>query len=503
MMNASVSQIDSDNSRNSIPHAGDSRSTTRHSKRLSIRWRLTLWYAGSLGVLLVGFGILVWAMTNSWLLSQSDLELTEELAELLDAIHSSDSDSLTESVADWSQLHEPYGFDFEVRMQDGTPLMKSVRLQQSGETLFTPGDVSDTSRNLHLTELGPVRVKVADIVIASKPHRLWIAASLDEQQQLLHQLGTVLILAGLMVMAGAGWGGWILARRVLQPIDEIASAAARISAHQLSERVPVENPHDELGRLARTLNTMLDRLNQSFGELKRFTADAAHELRTPLTLLRNELEVTLRKPRSASEYEKSLRSALDDTDRISRVAAQLLELARDDSGTRPIVLERVPITALLTDVTSQLKPQAESNEIHVELTQMTTVASSDDGKFPDEIAVQGDCLRLRRLFLNLLDNAVKYTAAGGWIRVHQQLEKSVVRVIIEDNGCGIAPQHLPHVFDRFYRIDHARTSSTGGTGLGLAICRGIVLSHGGSIEIVSESGQGTKVFVLLPILAST
>lgn len=472
---------------------------TLDSRRVSIRWRLTLWYAGSLCVLLAGFGVLVWTMTSVWLLSQSDLELTEELAELLDSIHSSSgADSLSDSVTVWSQLHEPYGFDFEIRSTDGLLLLQSARLQESDNDLSSLTDTSNESQSLQVSDLGPIRVKVVDVDIVGEPHRLWISVSQVEQQQLLHQLASVLLVAGLVVMAGAGWGGWMLARRVLRPIDEMTSAAARISASQLGDRVPIQNPHDELGRLAQTLNTMLDRLDESFAELKRFTADAAHELRTPLTLLRNELEVTLRKPRSAADYEKSLRSSLEDAERISRLAEQLLELARDDASRQPVTLERVPLVALLTDVVSQLDNQARSNDIQIELPASSTNTDGDSPQIPDDLALAGDCLRLHRLFVNLIDNAVKYSSPGGFVRIHCELRDSTVRVTIEDSGCGIPAEHHPHVFNRFYRIDNARTSSTGGTGLGLAICRSIVESHGGSITLKSEPNHGTRVTVELP-----
>lgn len=470
----------------------------------SIRWRLTLWYSGSLCVLLAGFGVLVWTMTSGWLLSQTDLELTEELAELLDSIDSSNDDaSLRKSVAVWSELHEPYGFDFEIRSADGTLLMRSERLRESGIELSAVSVLVETAHNAELPALGLVRLKQVSVDIDGRPHRLWIAVSQREQQRLLHQLSTVIFVAGLIVMIGAGWGGWMLARHVLRPIDEMTSAAARISASQIGERVPVENPHDELGRLAQTLNTMLDRLDQSFAELKRFTADAAHELRTPLTLLRSELEVCLRKPRSAEDYEQTLRSALDDTQRMCRLAEQLLELARGGSGEQPVATDPVPLDALLCDVVSQLDSQARQQDVTIELDDSlkrdTSDEADDEAPLVNGITVPGDCSRLRRLFVNLLDNAVKHTPAGGHVRIHARPSDSTVRVTIEDSGCGIPAEHLPHLFDRFYRVDASRTTATGGTGLGLSICRSIVEAHGGSIEITSEAGQGTHVAVLLRV----
>lgn len=472
--------------------------------RLSIRWRLTVWYSGSLCLLLIGFSTLVWAMTNSWLLAQTDAELIEELAELLDSINSSDDQaSLEKNVAVWSQLHEPYGFDFELRTSDGKLLMQSERLEQADASLHTGLVTIDATHDSNISGLGELRIKAIAVSIFDERRRLWIAVSQAEQQRLLNQLLNVLITAGLVVMVGAGVGGYFLSRRVLRPVYEITDTAARISASGLDARIPVENPHDELGRLARTLNTMLDRLDQSFAELKRFTADAAHELRTPLTLLRNELEVCLRKSRSASDYEVTVRSALDDTQRMCRLAEQLLELARGDASSQPIELESVPLAALLTDVVTQLASKASLKGVTIELDDSLKWTESDDDigqqSLTSNVAIAGDCSRLRRLFFNLLDNAVKYTPPEGNVQIKAETTGTDVIIIIKDSGCGIAPEHLPHIFDRFYRIDDSRATTTGGTGLGLAICRNIVDAHGGTIDITSQPGQGTQITIELRV----
>lgn len=471
--------------------------------QLPIRWRLTIWYAGSLCLLLVGFSGLVWAMTNSWLLSQVDLELTEELAELQESIDSSsDETTLQENVDGWSQLHEPYGFDFEIRTEDGALLMRSQRLTQVGESLDTGTAPVETVYSHDLPKLGRLRVKETAITMLGHQRRLWIAVTEAEQQRLLDRLGMVLLIAGVVVMAGAAGGGYFLSRRALRPVDEITATAAMISANRLSNRIVVENPHDELGRLALTLNTMLDRLDGSFAELKRFTADAAHELRTPLTLLRNELEVCLRKSRSADDYEQTVRSALDDTQRMCRLTEQLLDLARGDSNSQT-ANDPVPLAALMKDVVSQLDSNARLADVTIELDGCLKCAvSTDEGEelsLVNGVAISGDCIRLRRLLFNLLDNAVKYSPNGGHIRIYAETINQRVRIIVEDSGCGISPNHLPHIFDRFYRVDGSRASTTGGTGLGLAICRSIVEAHGGIIDITSEPGRGTQVTVSLPL----
>ncbi len=471
--------------------------------QMSIRWRLTIWYASSLCLLLIGFSVIFWSMTNAWLTSQSDAELDEELVELLDSIHISNDDmSLTTNVGDWSRLHEPYGFEFEIRSADGTILMRSERLTHAEVSLNTIQPAPDTITNYLAPGVGLLRVKDVDVEVLGQPKQLWIAMSQVEQQTLLRQLSGVLFTAGLVVMFGAIAGGYLLSRRVLHPIDQITKTAERITANGLDSRITIENPHDELGRLVQTLNMMLDRLDLSFAELKRFTADAAHELRTPLTLLRSQLEVTLRQARSDEEYERALRSALDDTQRVCSLAEQLLELTRGDDDNRLATNDSVPVAALIADVVAQLKPLAEAKGVVIEVDPSLAWTSREyEGKGTDPtsaVAVSGDCVRLRRLFLNVLENAVKYTPAGGQVRLHADTSQDAVTIHVVDSGCGITEEHLPRVFDRFYRVDRSRTTTTGGTGLGLAICRSIAEAHSGTIEISSTPTEGTDVAVFLP-----
>ncbi|MBI1311772.1 HAMP domain-containing protein [bacterium] len=477
----------------------------RRWSRLSIRWRLTLWYAGSLCLMLAGFGFLVWMLIQVWLVRQSDAELVEELAELLESVETSvGRESLQRNVGDWAQLHEPYGFEFEIESDSGRLLLRSQRLARLNATLASADSSGgDTVETCGIPGLGSFRVRSVRTTAYGEPLLIRIGLMQDEQQQLLHELAVALLSAGVIVMAGAAGGGYLLSRRVLQPVEEITRTAARISASQLDERIAVDNPHDELGRLAQTLNTMLDRLDRSFAELKRFTADAAHELRTPLAVLRNELEVCLRTPRETDDYRQTLRSALDDTERMGRLAGQLLELARGDASTEPVPNDPVPVAALLIDVVAQLDSQAQTKQITVQIDAGPAVTGGGEvsESLPGGVAVSGDCGQLRRLFVNLVDNSIKYTPPGGRVTVRTEIDDNVAAISIEDSGNGIPAEHLPRIFDRFYRIDASRASSTGGTGLGLAICRSIVDAHRGTIDVTSQIGQGTLVRVRLPIFS--
>ena len=250
--------------------------------------------------------------------------------------------------------------------------------------------------------------------------------------------------------------------------------------------MPVANPGDELGRLAATLNEMLDRLERSFAEMQRFTADAAHELRTPLAVIRNEAEVALRTPRSVEEYTRVLEGLLEEVVRLSELADQLLFLCRQDAGLNPPAHKNVPLDELLRAVTDTMRPVAEAKGLALIL-----------GDNPP-CAVRGDANQLRRVFYNLLDNAAKYTATGGTVRVASHCVGGEVVVSVTDTGIGIAAEHLARVFDRFYRVDPSRAGETGGAGLGLAICRAVVRGAGGTITATSAEGQGSIFEVRFP-----
>ena len=265
----------------------------------------------------------------------------------------------------------------------------------------------------------------------------------------------------------------------------MAMTAAAITSRGLGRRIEVVNPADELGRLAATLNDMIARLERSFEEVHRFTADAAHELRTPLTLIRAEVELALR-DRDGPPDPRVLRSVLEEVDRLSRLVGQLLALCREDAGLD--APEALPV---------RLDELARGLAEHMAIVGLERGQALGLGRL-DPCWVLGDEDRLRRLVFNLLDNAIKYTPEGGEIRLEVRRDSGQALVTVEDSGIGIEPEHLPFLFDRFHRVDPARGRVVEGTGLGLAICRSIAESHGGRIEIESAPGRGTRVTVRLP-----
>ncbi|HZY40539.1 MAG TPA: ATP-binding protein, partial [Anaerolineae bacterium] len=278
-----------------------------------------------------------------------------------------------------------------------------------------------------------------------------------------------------------------IADRALRPIDAITRQAQRISEQDLHHRLNLDLPDDEVGRLARTFDAMLIRLDAAFQRQRQFTADASHELRTPLTVMKTNLGVTLNRPRSAKQYETALTQIDGEVDRLTRLTNDLLLLARTDAGLLRTIgqLRPIDLAALAYDVTSELRSLAESKSLA-----LTCFA-------PEPASVRGDPDQLHRLLFNLIENAIKYTSRGSvTVRVAPQPDR--VRVTIEDSGPGIATEHLPHLFERFYRVDAARSREQGGSGLGLAIAHSLVTAHNGTLEISSEIDRGTTVTATLP-----
>jgi len=281
-------------------------------------------------------------------------------------------------------------------------------------------------------------------------------------------------------------GGQILASRGLRPVGKMATAARRISVENLAERLERSGAGDELDRLAQTFNDMLTRLEKQVTQLRQFTADAAHELRTPLAALRGNAEVALSGRRSTDELRAVLAEAIEEYDRLARIADDLLLLARADARQKLIRPARFRLDRAVVDVVDLFSPAAEERGVSLTLSDC------------NEIWIDGDDGRLRQMLGNLLDNAIKFTPAGGTVRVSLSAN-GVAELTVRDSGVGIAPEHLPHVFDRFYRADRARTHDGGGAGLGLSISRTITEAHGGNIRLISEPGDGTTVSVRFPV----
>lgn len=458
-------------------------------RHLSIRWRLTLWNVGVLAIIILGLSVSVLVLVQRYLWSRFDAELAEELREVVEDVSPySVAEPVSTVITRRYNLHT-HTFAL-VRTADGRDILRSrffvdldLPLPESPETLR-----GTQYQDLLIPNLGHFRF-VTQAFRASNSELLVAqiaapTANLErEYRSAWWALGTI----GPIAILVACVGGSFLASRALAPIELITQTAERISAEKLTERLNVARSDDELGRLSTTLNRMFDRLEESIGEMRRFTADAAHELRSPLTVIRTEAEVALRTPRSAEDYRQVIETTLEEVSRLSDLVNQLLTLSRHDAGIQIASSEEVPLDALLQDVTEKLHVFAEQKHIKLSITEM-----------PD-VTVAGDDVLLSQVFYNLVNNAIHYTNSDGKITVRGDRIGNEVRVTVEDTGLGIEAEHLPRLFDRFYRVDDSRNRSSGGTGLGLAICRSIVESHHGRITVESRVGKGSTFAVFLPV----
>ena len=313
---------------------------------------------------------------------------------------------------------------------------------------------------------------------------------MDDVQAHLRQWVVFLVIGLPMVALVAIGGGSFLVKRALLPVDRIAASAERISSQNLSERLPVAQTADELERLSIALNHMVDRLDQAFQYSRRFVADASHELRTPLTVLRGELESFVQEPQLPPEWRERLGSALEEVERLASIVEGLFAISRLDAGEAQAEWVRFDLAQLAASTADQMYLLAEDK--HIELTCAAAKA----------VWVHGDRARLKQVVVNLLDNAIKYTGEGGAVTVSVSTLDTKAVLEVADNGVGIPPEALPRIFDRFFRVDKARSRELGGAGLGLSIVKSICAAHHGRVEASSAPGQGSRFRVELPLASA-
>jgi heavy metal sensor kinase len=332
----------------------------------------------------------------------------------------------------------------------------------------------------------PEQVRVA--IARSRSVRIAAAYPVDEVQSVIDDFLRTLMLVVPGVLLISILGGWFLSKASLHPVDEIARSAQEITASNLSRRLPVPRSDDEIRRLSDTLNDMISRLESSFGQIRQFTADASHELRTPLTILTGEMELALRTRKTPEQYQDVLSSALQEVLRLSRVVEYLLLLSRADMGQIVIEKEKINLTEMLADLADAATVLGAPKNIYITY------------RHSENLFIEGDQAKVYQIFLNLVDNAVKYTPEGGLISITLHRDGAFAEVRVRDTGIGISAEHQKKIFDRFYRVDRARSRELGGAGLGLSIVQWKVEVHGGTIRVESEPGQGSTFIVRLPLL---
>lgn len=320
---------------------------------------------------------------------------------------------------------------------------------------------------------------------------IFTAYPVEELYNLTRTLKWLFVLLLPIAMGVTFIGGLALTRKVLRPVREINEAASEVDSDDLSRRLPVSG-NDEFSELAGTFNGMFDRLQSSFSELeksveqqKRFVADASHELRTPLTVIRGSASWALQDGRTSSEIREALKGTNEAAARMDRLISNLLVLARSDANQLNVVKAEILVSDLLQSCTRRGLNSSDSPRIEVKVE-------------PPDLTVLGDRDKMLQILGNLVDNAVRHTPSTGSVGLSARLSGGGVEIAVEDTGSGIAEEHLPHIFDRFYRVDDSRSADAGGTGLGLALCQELILAQGGRISIESQIGLGTTVRVKMP-----
>jgi heavy metal sensor kinase len=466
---------------------------------LTIRWRLTLWNAAAVAVLLVAIGATIYILFRASLYRQVDRLLASQLDNLQsDRKLAGDPEP---RIRYWvREFHEHAGLSCVVFDTTGRPFVRTEDLSDVAEAArFRPEAGSfghaGTSRfaTLDRPGIGRQRAMIQRLDAGGRSFTLVLMTSLEKVDDDLREMAGVLLGVLPFALLLAAGIGYFLAGRALAPIERLRRDADQITADRLNERLAVGNA-DELGRLAATINEMIARLERSFVEIRRFTADASHELRTPISVIRTEAEIALNKPADSDGFRETAGDILEECEHLTKLTDQLLTLSREDAGIRDFAAEPVDLAAIVAGVAETMRPLAEARG------QELAVSASAP------VPMTGDASRLRQVAYNLLDNAIKYTPEGGRIEIaasasrgFQKIPGTCAVLTVRDNGIGIPPEHLPHVFDRFYRVDKARSREAGGTGLGLSIVRSIVQGHGGDVEITSTPGQETAVTVRIPI----
>jgi heavy metal sensor kinase len=460
-----------------------------------VRIRLTLWYAlflaGCLVVFVAGASfVLVWHM-RSQLNRQAvqDLETVEGLL----YFNSHGQLRLNEEYHNHPESKLVQDRFLEVLTLDNTIIYRNDRLgdrTMDGAVFAGEGVGGYSERSIRISD-------GTAVILASRQHSLdghTILIRLAYSQQPiwdhLQDFLTIVLLALPLALAVAAIAGYVMADRALDPIGQMARRAEQITTERLHDRLPVEN-NDELGHLARVFNQMLSRIEQSFEQLRRFTADASHELRTPLASIRSVGEVGLQKDASPEEYRDIIGSILEEVNRLTNLVDSLLTLSRADAGQILMKLEVFPVADIMEEAASLL-------DVLIEEKQLKFAFETDKNAF-----VRGDRLILRQAAVNILHNAVKFTPAGGSISARVCCEGSRIVLSITDNGPGIPTEHLAKVFDRFYRVDPGRTSENKGAGLGLSIAQWAARAHDGEIGLTPAPGGGCTFWIRLPLVPLT
>ncbi len=452
-------------------------------KRLTLRLRLTLAFAIAMATLLAITGAFLYVRLQGTLDEQIDQNLQARADDVAALVRRTGS-----GLEGGTRLAEGEEAFAQVVAPDGRVLSVTPPLERT--PLLAPEQLASAREHSVIVEHGPLpdldtgRVRLLAAPVQADDGRVVVVAgsSLGDRDEALAALRRQLLIGGPIALLLASLAGYLLAGAALRPVESMRRRAQEISATVGGRRLPVPEADDEVARLARTLNDMLARIEAGFERERRFVAEASHELRTPLALLKTELELALRHPRSAEELRAAIASAVEETDRLTALAEDLLVLARSDEGQLRLVATPLAARALLETVAGRFAGRAEEAGVSVEV------------DAPAELSAVGDRPRLEQALGNLVDNAIRY--GSGTVRLEALGQNGAIALRVTDEGAGFPPGFIPRAFERFSRADEAR--SRGAAGLGLAIVDAILRAHGGSAAARNVDGGGAEVTLLLP-----
>ena len=460
---------------------------------MSIRWRLTLWFTLILGVIILLFGAFFYVALQNWLITQVDGNLRVYSTQVHGTLHSDEStgpldyDVIHSSLPPINEIVSP-GIFVQIIDSNGNVVVKSDNLQDqelpAASSLIATGFSGQEAIQTVSSGNTRIRIMISPLYLKDQTLALEVAQSLASTDAAIGRIGLAVLISMVVILTLALISGAILVRRALSPVRRITTTAQGISSSSdLSRRVGYRGPADEIGQLATTFDHMIERLDRAFQSQKDFVADASHELRGPLTVIQGNLDL-LKRNLSEEDRRESVRALEAETTRMTKIMSNLLVLAELESG-QSERQEMVSLKEMLLDAGERAMHLAGSRRIVIER--------------QEDLRVKGDADRLEQVLRNLVDNAIRYTPEGGTITLSLFQNGDWALLKVADTGIGISPEHLPHIFDRFYRADKARSRASGGTGLGLAIVKGIVEQHGGRVTVTSEPGKGSTFTVWLKL----
>ena len=470
-----------------------------------LRFTLTAAYTILFTLLLVGVSLLFRQTLASTLRAQSQADLEQQWAVLKGYLRIEGDPGQTNYHANWYfDTSDPEENIISARVRgvyaiaaaSGQTLEHSATYQTLG--FDRPAEIARvlaSAQPVWSTRTSaagvPYQIRAGWLYDEERQRKFFVAigTSLEDKEQLLSRFTWLVVgIVPLMILAGYAIG-WVLAGRALTPVMAIAQTAQRISGSNLSLRIPQPRVNDELGFLVATFNQMIERLEINFNQVRQFSTDVSHELRTPITVVRGQLEVALLTAKTAEQFREAVVDSLADVERLSQIVRALLSLSQAETGQVTLQRQRLDLADVAEEITDQFQIPAEGGGISLDFKRLTPHAI---GQF--------DRVQIERMLSNLLSNAVKFTPEGGAIRVTVEEKDGAAEIRIADTGQGIPPEHLPHIFDRFYRVrgPSEQASPEKGLGLGLSFVAWIVRAHGGTVEVDSISGKGTTFVVRLP-----